>query len=399
MSFWTDDNRKKIVNCLFYVALTIELILMIVEKSELEFSLESYVFRVTFLLTLLAVLIMKHDYREWILIVVFLGIAGFCYVHSGKNDLLRLCTFLMAARDIDLRKAMKYCFYVCLVGFGLIALLSVVGVLGDISLVMDYGRENPEEKRYVFGFGHPNTLFGSVYALLLMWLWLYGETSKWWQYILVVVSSGAVVLLSQSRTGLLIVLLTVIIAAIFKLWPGASEKRNVYVWGALLSTVLSVVLSVLAAWKAARVYVDKVMGWDFWAFEEIINYRISNLFYGSENRDGVLYGWKLFAGHGTDSYFDIGWARLFYWYGIVPTTVIVLCVLAVVYVSWKKRDIWTLVLVISLSIYTLAEATFVTRYLGRDFFLVIAGVYLGFFFRTIILKIDTKEGETYGGKA
>ncbi len=399
MSFWTDDNRKKIVNCLFYVALTIELILMIVEKSELEFSLESYVFRVTFLLTLLAVLIMKHDYREWILIVVFLGIAGFCYVHSGKNDLLRLCTFLMAARDIDLRKAMKYCFYVCLVGFGLIALLSVVGVLGDISLVMDYGRENPEEKRYVFGFGHPNTLFGSVYALLLMWLWLYGETSKWWQYILVVVSSGAVVLLSQSRTGLLIVLLTVIIAAIFKLWPGASEKRNVYVWGALLSTVLSVVLSVLAAWKAARVYVDKVMSWDFWAFEEIINYRISNLFYGSENRDGVLYGWKLFAGHGTDSYFDIGWARLFYWYGIVPTTVIVLCVLAVVYVSWKKRDIWTLVLVISLSIYTLAEATFVTRYLGRDFFLVIAGVYLGYFFRTIILKFDTKEGETYGGKA
>ncbi len=399
MSFWTDDNRKIIVNCLFYVALTIELILMIVEKSELEFSLESYVFRVTFLLTLLAVLIMKHDYREWILIVVFLGIAGFCYVHSGKNDLLRLCTFLMAARDIDLRKAMKYCFYVCLVGFGLIALLSVVGVLGDISLVMDYGRENPEEKRYVFGFGHPNTLFGSVYALLLMWLWLYGETSKWWQYILVVVSSGAVVLLSQSRTGLLIVLLTVIIAAIFKLWPGAREKRNVYVWGALLSTVLSVVLSVLAAWKAARVYVDKVMSWDFWAFEEIINYRISNLFYGSENRDGVLYGWKLFAGHGTDSYFDIGWARLFYWYGIVPTTVIVLCVLAVVYVSWKKRDIWTLVLVISLSIYTLAEATFVTRYLGRDFFLVIAGVYLGYFFRTIILKFDTKEGETYGGKA
>ncbi len=399
MKFLTDDNRKKIVNALFYAALTIELLLMILEKSEIEFSGESYVFRVTFLLTLVATLIMKRDKREWIVVLVLLGLSGFAYVYSGKNDLLRLCCFIMAARDVDLHKAMKYCFYVCLAGFGLIALLSVLGIMGDIALVADYGRSDPNEKRYVFGFGHPNTLFGCAYALLLMWLWLYGKTAKWWQYVLCILLSGAAIWLSQSRTGIAVCFMTVVLALIARIFPKVSGCQGIYVVGTTFSTVFSVALSVFAAWLASTVYIDNYVDGDFWILEGKINFRISNLFYSAENRDGVLYRWKLFSGHGCESYFDMGWVRIFYWYGIVPAVVIILCVLAVAYVSWKKRDVWTLILIISLSIYTLAEATFVTRYLGRDFFLIIAGVYLGCFFRAVILKIDTKEGETYGGKA
>ena len=52
MKLLTDDNRKRISNVLFYIALTIELVLMIVEKSEIPFGYESHVFRVTFVLTL-----------------------------------------------------------------------------------------------------------------------------------------------------------------------------------------------------------------------------------------------------------------------------------------------------------------------------------------------------------
>ena len=49
----SDKNRRRAADILFYVALTTELVLMLVEKSEISFTLESYVFRVTFLLTLL----------------------------------------------------------------------------------------------------------------------------------------------------------------------------------------------------------------------------------------------------------------------------------------------------------------------------------------------------------
>ncbi|MCR5156794.1 MAG: hypothetical protein K6C96_08945, partial [Butyrivibrio sp.] len=175
MQLLTSDNRKKTANVLFYIALTIELVLMIVEKSEISFPYESHVFRVTFLLTLIAVLVMKHNLKEWAVIAIVLAIAAYSYIASGKNDMLRLALFVMAARDIDLKKTMKYTFYVCLVGVLAIALLAVTGLVGDVALTFDYGRQAGVETRYVFGFGHPNTLFSSVYALLLMWIWIYGK--------------------------------------------------------------------------------------------------------------------------------------------------------------------------------------------------------------------------------
>lgn len=399
MKIWTDENRKRIVNILFYIALSIELLIMVVEKSELTFSHESYVFRMTFLLTFFCVLVMKHDKREWAVILVILALSAYAYIHSGKNDLLRLSLFLMAARDIDLKKAMKYSFYFCAAGFLVIFLLSVLGIMGDIALVADFGRGDPNEKRYVFGFGHPNTLFGCMYAMLLMWIWIYAKSSKWYGYVVVVAFVGVVTMLTASRTGMLVCGMTIVLVIIARIFPKLSSYRILYILGTLFSTVLSVVLTILAAWEASMYYLEGVFHGKFWQLETLINFRISNLYYSTEDRGGVLYRWKLFAGHGSDSYFDMGWARLFYWYGIIPTVIIILAIFAVVYVSRKKSDIWTLVLVISLSIYTLLEATFITRYLGRDFFLLIGGVYLGYYFRTCVFKIDDKEGNANAGQA
>ena len=394
MKIWTDENRKKIVNVLFYAALTIELLLMLVEKSEISFSYESYVFRVTFLLTLMATIVMKRHRKEWAVVLVLFALSAVAYELSGKNDLLRLTAFLACCRDIDLRKAMKYSFYVSVAGFVLIFLLSVTGVMGDMYLVADFGRNNAVEKRYAFGFGHPNTLFGCVYALLLMWLWLYGRTAGLWCYIPVSALCYIMVVLTRSRTGGLICGLTVFLALLCRIFKKLADYRWPYILGTIFAPVASVVLTIIAAWAAAKMYIDKNLDSYFWTIESKIGYRISNLYYGTEDRGGVLYRWKLFAGHGSDSFFDMGWARLFYWYGIIPTIIIILAVFAVVYVSMKKHDIWTMILVISLSVYTLMEATFVTRYLGRDFFLLIGGVYLGYFVRSIVLKKDLEEGET-----
>lgn len=383
MNFLTDENRKKIVNCLFYVALTIELVLMIVEKSEMVFPYESYVFRVTFVLTFLAVLIMKHGWKEWIGIIIVLAVSFYCYRLSGKNDLLRLAVFLMASRDIDLEKAMKYSFYTTLAGFVLIFVLAVLGLYGDVAQIGDFGRGIPDEKRYVFGFGHPNTMFGCGYALFLMWLWLYGKSSKWWQYGLVAVLLAALVVVTRSRTGLLICGLTLVIGAGAKLAPKLAKEPTIYLEGTILSTVSCVILSVLAAYQASVVFIEDMAEPEFWLFEAKINFRISNLYYSTDDRGGVLYRWKLFAGRSSESYFDMGWDRLFYWYGIIPTLAIIICVLIVAYMSYKKQNLWTLILIISLSMYTLMEATFITPYFGRDFFLLIGGVYLGDFFKDI----------------
>ncbi len=396
----TDEKRKITANLLFYIALTIELVLMLVEKSELSFSYESYVFRLTFLLTLVAVVVMKHDKKELLLIAAALVFGGVCYWISGKNDILRIFAFLVAARDIDLKKAMKYTFYLCLSGYIVIALLSVTGLLGDVALVADYGRSVGVETRYVYGFGHPNTLLGCVYSLVLIWLFVYGEKASALVYGSLIVISGVAAMITKSRTGILMLALTLVLAVVIRVFPKLSEVKVLYILEMLVTPVFCIFMTVLAAGCTMQKYTGvhftdiSFIIKRYWRIDEILNYRMSNLYYGVPEHGGILSNWKLIAGRGADGYFDMGWARLFYWYGILPTAVIALLIIALLYVCMVKRDARSALIVLSLSLYTVIEATFVTRYLGRNFFIPIAGVYLGYLFRDILFKSGNIKDDT-----
>jgi hypothetical protein len=289
---------------------------------------------------------------------------------------------------------MKYSFYVSVVGFMLIALLSVTGVMGDVVLVGDFGRGIPDERRYVFGFGHPNTLFGCIFAVLLMWLWLYGKKAGVMSYFGMSLGSLIVAVISRSRTGLAIIVMTLAVAVIIRILPDIKNAWPVYLLEVMVSPVFCILSAVLAAGYTGSIYAGEGIPAPeiYWDIEKVLSYRMSNIYYSVEDRGAILTRWKLFAGHSAEGYFDMGWVRLFYWYGIIPTVIIALLLLAIIYVCWLRRDLQTMVLIFSVSVYTIVEATFVTRYIGRDFFLLIAGVYLGIFFRNILFKIDKKEG-------
>ena len=366
---------------LFYIALILELIFMLIEKSEFSFEYDSYAFRVSFVFALAALFCLKHSKKEWVLIVVTFIFTAICYKITGRNELMRVAAFVMAARDIDLGKAMKITFYVAAAGAATIVLLAALGIMGDMYLVRDFGRGNANELRYVFGFGHPNTLFSSIYALILMWIWLYGSKAKKYAYIIVAAVCAGLCFFTKSRTGMLILFMTLAAAVAVRLLPTLRFKKTIYALTAAISPVICVLLSVLAAWAAGSTYIKPGRAFElyYWKIEELINYRMSNLYYESFEHGAVLYNWKLFSSPTAESYFDMGWVRLYYWYGIIPATLIVLLIIFFVYLCWKNKDIWSLVIVLSLGVYTIIEATFVSRYIGRNFFLLIFAVYLGNF--------------------
>lgn len=373
---------KKIGNRLFYIALLIELLLMIIEKSELSFSYESYVFRITFAITLLSVFIAKHEKNEWFAIALILAFTFICYRLTGKNELLRYAVFVMAAKNINLGKTMKMIFWICLVGFGLIALLSLTGILGQISMVTDYGRDNAQELRYVFGFGHPNTFWGCAYVLILLWIWVYGSKAKLWQYAALFVASIAVSLLASSRTGLIIGVFTVLMAVLVRLFPVLNTRKYIYLLSTFITPVMCTAFSVWAAYISyIPGYMLEAKGYlTIVAIDNALNNRIYNLYRANHRRAGAIVSWKLFSDYESVEYFDMGWVRLFYWYGIIPAALICVLVGVFIYLCYKRKDAWTLVLIVSLSIYTIIEATFVSVYIGRNILLPVLGVYLGAFF-------------------
>lgn len=380
-------NRAKVGNTLFYIALTFELILMIVEKSEVTIGIESHFFRITFLIALAAVVISEHSKKEWSVIATIWLFTIICYKLSGKNDLLRIATFMLAAKNIDLKKAMKLSFYLCLTGFGIIALLSVLGIVGDISLTTDFGRSVGEETRYVFGFGHPNTLFSSAYLLLLLWLFVYGKSSKISQQIIALFLLEIVSVIAVSRTGMIIVLLTILIAIFFKIFKRLETFSASYIILTIISPIMCVLLSIIAAWTSEAAYTETLPGhssWYFFMLDAKLNYRISGLYFAPDH-GGVLSNWKLFGSSSNDTFFDMGWVRIFYWYGIIPGIVIVCLILLFCYLCQKQKDIWTMIIIMSLGIYTFVEATFISRYIGRNPFLLVFASYVWAFLKKRIL--------------
>lgn len=375
-------DRKKIVNMLFYTALTIELFFMVLEKSEISLPFISHVFRVTFLLTLVAVLIMRHDRKEWLIIIAIFAYTFVCYRITGRNELLRFSMFMIAARDINLEKTMKYWFYFCLAGFTLITVLSLTGVMGDIYVDADFGRGSVE-RRYTLGFGHPNTLCGCVYVILLLWLWLYGKKAGIASYLAWIIGTIVLYKLSVSRTIILIFIMTIAIAMIARFIPVIRERKTIYVLAGVVSPVACVVISVVAAIASKYRWTVLDNGEVIWQtgnelvakLDEILNGRIANLYYDSQTHEGAIETWKLFSDRNSDRIFDMGWVRLFYWYGIIPATIIILLILLLIYFCYKEKDIWTVLLVFSLGVYTVIEATFVSRYIGRNLLIPIAAVY------------------------
>ena len=97
-------DESPLPRLLFYIGLTIELLMVIVDKSNYSNPIEGYLFRVTFLLFAAKLLLTRYERREWALIALFAGVGFISYRVTGKNDIIRIVTFVAACRGIPLRQ-------------------------------------------------------------------------------------------------------------------------------------------------------------------------------------------------------------------------------------------------------------------------------------------------------
>ena len=386
---------------LFYVGLTIELLIVIVDKSNYTNSMEGQLFRLTFLLFALKLILTDYAWREWGVIVLLEAVAFISYRVTGKNDLIRLVTFVAACKNIPLKQMLKYTFYVTFAGCALIVLLSVTGIYGEITSTQVFGHSGREalddvrywraepvpETRYTLGMGHPNALSCMFFMLVVLGIYAWFERMKWYGYLLVMLLNLGVYVLTDSRTGLLITSLFLIGACTLTYWKFLREKMFIYVCGCLVF-VLCIGFSVDAAARAQRV---RVLQWTIYfdiphkdnrhieilsRIDEFLNGRIVSLT-DSERNDGMIETWSAFSEPDNMNYnFDMGWVKLFYRYGIVPGILYIIACLVFLRKLCKQRDACGLLLFVTLAVYTVIEAHLVSVYLGRNYLLMMMGYYL-----------------------
>ena len=364
----------------FYMAIITEVFLVIIDKSNYTNPIEGRLFQLTFILCLLKVCTTRYTVRECVTIFLFCALGAVSYFATGRNEILRLVMMIAACKNVDMVKCLKVVFWLTFAGCAAIILLSVTGIYGSVLLTMDFGRGGVES-RYALGMGHPNALHCMVWALTTLGLYLYGDKLKWYHYILALVTNIGVFFLSVSRTSLLVGIFTIVMSY---LTAGKRQEKvkKICAYMGAAATLGSVLLSVFIAANAYRVY-----NYDWHRFEEhdmvtrilvrinnILNGRIRMLT-GSSGWEGSISSWRLFSKPESEYYFDMGWVRLFYWYGIIPACVFVAVLFVLIIFCYRKKQYLAITLIAAFSVYTLIEAHAISQYLARNYIFFLIGMY------------------------
>lgn len=360
----------------FYIGVVIETLIVIIDKSAYTNPIEGQLFRLTFLLFLIKVCFTKYSSREYAAVFLFCLLGGVSYFATGRNEVIRFVVFMAACKDIDVKRCLKLVFYLTLIGCLAVILLSVSGIYGDIALTQEYGR-GEVETRYTLGMGHPNALHCMVWALITLYLYLYGERMKWYNYMALMAVNVLFFYFTDSRTSFLVIMFILIFTVILKYLKKDNLKRIWMLTGYIIAAG-SILVSIIIAANAYKLYNyiwngDRSTGAALLVkLNDILNGRI-RILVGTTRFEGTVSTWSLFSDPANNYYFDMGWIRLFYWYGIVPAGIFAAVLLILMIYCFKKKDYMSGVLIISFAVYHIMEAHGMSVYLARNYLLFLIG--------------------------
>ena len=367
----SDRNVKKIGEACFWLGLMIELLIVIIDKSAYTNPLESQLFRITFLLFCIKIALTRYSTKEWLCILLFGGIMSVAYLVNERDETVRVIAFVAACKGMDIKKVMKVVFWVTFTGCAALVVLSVTGVYGAVSLTAVFGRgEGGQlyETRYVLGMGHPNALHCMLWMLAVLAVYSYADRLKWYHFAGLGVLDIAFFSLTDSKTSVIVWMMFVVMTFIMWYSKKCRENKGVYILGAMI--VLGCVIFAMIGSHVENTYLtqDTLMH----KLDKLLNGRYQGCYAVEAAR---LENWKLFAAPENTAYFDAGFVRLFYWYGIIPGIIYVGMNVYLLYQSYRQKDYVMFTMTVAFSVYNLMEAHFISVYILRNYLLVLMGYY------------------------
>lgn len=364
MNKWLDN----ICAGLFYLGLAAEILLVIWDKSSWTDPYMGQICRMTFLLFAVccACSVRKSTMAEDIVFAIGVLIGALSWRFGGRNDLLRIVIFLRAAGTVSVPRAMKVTFVSSVLGcLGLVG-LAFAGIQGHLYQTYDYG--HGVETRWDLGLGHPNSLHCMAAMLLIFALYLFEKRMKLYLYVLLGVGNVLLYGLTRSNTAFAISMLALMLSLLLHYGKKLAAGNAVYflgelfLFGGLLFSVFCGIYRPSGHWLLEKL-------------DHVLTGRISSL-WTTTFHEGTLSTWKWFGQRLNVCYFDLGWLRVVYWYGVIPALVIIGLTFALLEHARKTRDKAAFLLLLCFGLYTVFEAHLVSAYIGRNYALFIAALYL-----------------------
>lgn len=370
------DRMAGFANLCLIAGLLIEVGIVIADKSQVNNLSFGMIYRISFALFAVKMVFTRYTKREYLFVLFWLIIGTAGYLCSGANDILRLAVFCAALVGSDLNRIGRIWLWTTAAGCAGIILLSVSGIFGDVVTQQTTG-DGIYRSLYSFGMGNSNAFAAMMSMLTILFLYLYDRTLRQKAhraYLLLLLGIIALhcvfFLLCRSVMAFLAGAGAGILFLLMYLSKRARENRGLYIAGEVLFAG-GIIFSVLAAAVPRKNPVA------CWIDDHLLTGRIVMLWQGTQDSAGIAATWRLFgAPDGKETYFDLGFVRMFYWYGIIPAILIVLFILAMYRAVRRRRDYRTWIMLTVCMLYTVMEAHFVSEYLGRNFLLLAAAEYI-----------------------
>lgn len=408
------DNKilKLIAQSAFLLAILTEVAIVLIDKSSFINPIEGRLFQITFILCLLKVVLTKYDYKEYLAVFIFCLLGLMVDMLGDKNEILRMVIFVAACKGTDIKKYMKVVLWTTSAGCVLLGILSIFGILGEVTVLKEYPGSVFVE-RYCFGMGNANAFHIMFFALVLLALYLYGESMKWWVYVVLFVGNIIVTLLTYCKTGAALTAFAIALMALVnrfvtnngsKNGGGSKLKKTIKIL-CVVAGPIEVAMSVYFAWISPIMYRHSWGEHDLYEkyklgipyfIDRVLTGRIRSLTYDTKN-SGSLETWTFLPNSESVEFFDLGYVRLFYWYGILAAAVILLLFLTLKIYLARKGYINELVFLTLIGLFTLVEAHFVSVYIGRCYPLFILG---GFWASMLTIgnrnrDVQSRESESF----
>ena len=173
---------------------------------------------ISYLLLFLKI-IYKESIRNLIIYAIIILFAIISYVNSKMTDYLTLVLVVIATKNIEIKKIVKFLFEYYLIILIVHIIAYVLMMLLDSSSIHVIQRDTIS--RYSFFLGHPNTFAALIAWTNIMYLYLKYEKINKLDYIGSFLVAIFIFFVPNSRTSALLLILTIILIVIFK-----SNKRK-----------------------------------------------------------------------------------------------------------------------------------------------------------------------------
>ncbi len=160
-----------------------------------------------------SILLHKYSVREYLIGGLLLGLC--LYIMAITHQLAPMCLFLtlFSAKGMDEKRITKAMFVTWIIGFMLVVLMSIVGIIPNYSRVdMNHGGV----VRYAMGYKKDNAFHLSFFIVTMLWVYCI-EKKKAWMYLVFLFANGMAFFLSNCRAGFIFTIVGIMASLVLKL--------------------------------------------------------------------------------------------------------------------------------------------------------------------------------------